>query len=383
MGGTTALCENSMNATTQLARTPLNDWHVAHHGRMVDFAGWSMPVQYTSIVEEHHATRQQAGMFDISHMGRLKVTGPDAAKFLDCLLSRQVADMRPGQIRYALVCDATGGILDDVLVYFLAKSEQGPEFRLVVNASNRVKIVDWLKDRVIEFQARVTDDTTCTAMIAVQGPRAVALIDSCSNGLLGSMKYYRGTTGSVCGQPCHLSRTGYTGEDGGDIICDATAATKIWETLFVPGENEGLRACGLGARDTLRLEAAMPLYGHELAENINPIQAGLEFAVTLGERDFIGREAIEESLGDKTLPQRVGLQLAGKRVAREGNPIRYQDQTIGEVTSGTFSPTLKKPIAMGYIASSLVRVDPLLSIEIRGKSYPANIIPLPFYQRAK
>ena len=197
------------------------------------------------------------------------------------------------------------------------------------------------------------------------------------------MKYYRGTTGSVCGQPCHLSRTGYTGEDGGEIICDATAATKIWETLFVQGEDEGLRACGLGARDTLRLEAAMPLYGHELAENINPIQAGLKFAVTLGERDFIGREAIDESLGDKTLPQRVGLQLAGKRVAREGNPIRYQDQTVGEVTSGTFSPTLQKPIAMGYIASSLVRVNPLLSIEIRGKSYPANIVPLPFYQRAK
>ena len=372
-----------MNVTTQLARTPLNDWHVAHHGRMVDFAGWLMPVQYTSIVEEHLATRQGAGMFDISHMGRLKVTGPGAAKFLDCLLSRQVADMRPGQIRYALICDATGGILDDVLVYFLEKSEQGPEFQLVVNASNRVKIVDWLKDRVIEFQARVVDDTTRTAMIAVQGPRAVALVDSCSNGALGSVKTYRGTTGRFCDQPCYLSRTGYTGEDGGEIICDATTAAEIWETLFAQGGGDGLRACGLGARDTLRLEAAMPLYGHELSENINPVQAGLEFAVTLGERDFIGREAIEESLGDETLPLRVGLQLAGKRVARQGNPIRYQGQTVGEVTSGTFSPTLEKPIAMGYVAASLARVDPPLSIEIRGKSYPASIVPLPFYQRPK
>jgi aminomethyltransferase len=370
-----------MNVTTQLARTPLTDWHVAHHGRMVDFAGWSMPVQYTSIVEEHLATRQRVGMFDISHMGRLKVTGPDAARFLDCLLSRQVADMRPGQIRYALICDATGGTLDDVLVYFLEKSEQGPEFWLVVNASNRVKIVDWLKDRVIEFQARVADNTTCTAMIAVQGPRAVALVDSFSNGALGKVKNYRGTTGRFCDQPCYLSRTGYTGEDGGEIICDTTVATEIWETLFVQGRDEGLQACGLGARDTLRLEAAMPLYGHELSENINPIQAGLEFAVTFGERDFIGREAIEESLGDETLPQRVGLQLDGKRVAREGSPIKYEGQEVGEVTSGTFSPTLEKPIAMGYVAPSIAHANPPLSIEIRGKSYPASIVSLPFYRR--
>ncbi len=373
--------------TTQLATTPLYDWHLAHGGRMVDFAGWEMPVQYSSITAEHQATRSAVGLFDISHMGRLRLFGPDAARFLDANVTRRVTDMRPGQVRYGLVCNDRGGILDDVLVYRLAADEpvddDTPTFQVVVNASNREKIVDWFGRRLPDFATRLEDETAATAMIAVQGPRAVRLVAPLVDCDLATMRYYTGADAHFDGIPCYASRTGYTGEDGCEIICPAADAGAIWERLMATGTSYGIEAVGLGARDTLRLEAAMPLYGHELTEQINPIQAGLGFAVNFGDRDFVGREALERFAKDASLPVRIGLQLDGKRVPRQGSAVLRGDEPIGEVTSGTYSPTFDRPIAMAYVQPAAQAPGSRLAADIRGTAYAAVVVPLPFYERGR
>lgn len=373
-------------STADLALTPLHEWHTENGGRIVDFAGWAMPVQYASIVDEHKATRTAAGLFDISHMGRLGVYGPDAATFLDCMVTRRVTDMKPGQIRYGLICNAEGGILDDILVYrwdgYLNSMPEPPAFHLVVNASNRTKIIGWLKDRQTEFAARVDDLTPTTAMLAIQGPRAIELVDPHCECELTSLRYYRGIASRVLGYDCYVSRTGYTGEDGLEIICPAENSTTIWETLHEATVEAGGCAVGLAARDTLRLEAGMPLYGHELSENITPLQAGLDFAVNLADRDFIGRDALVGS-SDGTRPVRVGLQLEGRRPAREGCPVLQGENPVGTVTSGTFSPTFERPLAMAYVKPAAAAIGTPLAIDIRGTNLPATVVPLPFYERGK
>ena len=376
-----------MSTTSQLACTPLHDWHATHGARMVDFAGWSMPVQYTSIVAEHQATRKAVGLFDISHMGRLEIYGPAATATLDRLLTRRITDMKLGQIRYSLVCNEAGGILDDVLVYRLTEDrDRAPSYTLVVNASNREKIVHWLKQHRDE-DTQFEDRTLSQAMVAVQGPRAVELVDKVFGGTLGSelssMRYYTGASTKLEGKDAYLSRTGYTGEDGCEIICGAQIAVTIWEKLAVAAAHFGGMAAGLASRDTLRLEAGMPLYGHELSEAINPVQAGLGFAMNLRERDFLGRDAIARIQDQGGQPIRIGLQVAGRRVAREGCRLLRGKTEIGTVTSGTFSPTFDEPIAMGYVKESAAAVGTTLSVDIRGQQQTATVIPLPFYQRGK
>ena len=375
-----------MSSSSSLAQTPLHDWHAEHGGRMVDFAGFSMPVQYKSIVDEHQATRTKAGLFDISHMGRLAIRGPEAAKFLDAMVTRRVIDMKSGQIRYGLVCNAEGGILDDVLVYRwdgeLQTMPDPPEFHMVVNASNREKIVDWFKDRVTEFAARIEDLTTSTAMIAVQGPEAIEKVNPMVGAELTSLRYYRGIATQVLSNDCYLSRTGYTGEDGCEIICGSDVALDVWTTIHEAISETGGMAVGLGARDTLRLEAGMPLYGHELSENITPWQAGLEFAVNLKDREFIGSEVLAGSM-DGSRPVRVGLQMEGRRAAREGCPVMYEDQPVGTVTSGTYSPTFECPLAMAYVKPVAAAIGTPLTVDIRGTQLPATVVPLPFYERGK
>jgi aminomethyltransferase len=349
---------------------------------MVDFAGWSMPVQYSSIAEEHHATRNAVGVFDISHMGRLQFFGDEAAAFLDRIVTRRVTDMKPGQIRYALVCNEEGGILDDVLAYRLpARADGGgPTFQLVVNASNRGKIVQWVR-RQQRGTADCRDTTQQTTMIAVQGPAAVSLIDSFVNCDLGAMRYYTAAETTFRYTPILISRTGYTGEDGCEIICRADDGITIWQMILSEGGAVGARPVGLAARDTLRLEAAMPLYGHELSEAINPFQAGLNFAVNLSGREFIGREAIERYTADKSQPVHIGLQVEGKRVPRQGCPVWQGNEIVGEVTSGTFSPTFERPIAMAYVRPTAQALGTCLSVDIRGTQHPAMVVPLPFYKR--
>ncbi|MDH3716884.1 MAG: glycine cleavage system aminomethyltransferase GcvT [Planctomycetota bacterium] len=379
--------------TSELARTRLYQWHVDHGARMVEFGGWKMPVQYTSIVEEHVATRQAIGLFDISHMGRLRFDGAAAGRFLDSLVTRRVDDLKTGRIRYALMTNDEGGVLDDVLVYHLVDghlNEDGGSFHLmVVNASNRLKIVDWI-GRHITDDVQCTDQTLDTAMIAVQGPRALELTAAVIGFDPSQLKYYRGQIvpvplngGGTSGGRVQavVSRTGYTGEDGCELIVPADQAESLWQQLVDRGGAMGALPAGLGARDTLRLEAAMPLYGHEIDETISPLQAGLDFAVDLENRQFPGRDALARIQDGPALPRRVGLECSGRRVPRDGYAITRDGEQVGVVTSGGFSPTLQKPIAMGYVAPAASDVGTQLSIDVRGRGEPARVVKLPFYQR--
>lgn len=370
--------------TTNLAKTPLHGWHSANGGRLVDFAGWSMPVQYGSIVAEHNATRTAMALFDVSHMGRLRFSGSGVTAFLDSLVTRRVSDMKPGQVRYGLVTNEQGGILDDVLVYYLPHGDEGVSHLMVVNASNRDKIVAWINKQLAgRDDVRCTDITLDTAMIAVQGPLAVEIVaPRAVEADLAGLKYYTAVETIVSDRNAIVSRTGYTGEDGFELIVPAAAAPELWEGILADGRSRGAMAAGLGARDTLRLEAAMPLYGHELNEEITPVEAGLNFAINLEGRTFPGRDAIAaiKEKGPKRV--RVGLELSGKRVPREHYGIFQNGQQVGEITSGTFSPTLQKPIAMGYVPPELSKPGTELSIDIRGESVTGQVVKLPFYRRA-
>ena len=372
--------DNCVSTTNEMLKTALHDWHAANNGRMVDFAGWSMPVQYSSIIDEHNATRTAIGMFDVSHMGRFYFSGDGVDAILDRLTTRRVAGMDVGRIRYSLMCNEQGGILDDVLVYHLPKSSGGSHFMMVVNASNREKISSWINDNCDGLE--LIDRTLETAMIACQGPNANNLVAELAENEPDGLKYYTGTATKVCGHDAIISRTGYTGEDGCEIICDNQYAVEIWEEIHSRSLAVRGAACGLASRDTLRLEAAMPLYGHELGEQINAAQADLSFAMNFKDREFIGRSEILAGKKDEALPVRIGLQLEGRRAAREGCPILIDEQVVGEITSGTFSPTLQQSISMGYIQPQYAELGTQLNIDIRGKMHSGNVVELPFYSRS-
>jgi aminomethyltransferase len=357
-----------------MLRTPHYNWHVSHGGRMVEFGGWEMPVQYTSIVDEHHAVRKSAGLFDISHMGRLAFRGPQAQQFLQHLVTCRVDNLAVDQIRYGLVCNDLGGVLDDVLVYRLADSHG-----LVVNAGNREKILSWIASQQSPFDCQVADHTQNAVMLALQGPQALGLLQPLTKTDLAAIKYYFGTMTEIDGIPVYLSRTGYTGEDGVEFVLDPASAITLADKLLALG----VKPCGLGARDTLRLEAAMPLYGHELTENIDPLTAGLDFAVKFDKPDFIGKAALEKIAQQTDRKKRIGLVLAGKRIAREGSTVLHGDENIGVVTSGTFSPTLDKSIAMASVAPQVAAIGTPLEVDIRGKREIASVVKLPFYKRPK
>jgi aminomethyltransferase len=363
---------------TELLQTPFHDWHAANGGRMVEFGGWHMPVQYSTIVEEHNAVRNSAGLFDISHMGRLRFSGDDDCSFLDYLLTNDVSRLKVGQVRYSLVTNETGGVLDDVLVYRLPDC-----YMLVVNASNRTKIVDWIGQHISKFNVHFEDQTLSHAMIAVQGPRAVEILSALGAGSASEHRYYSASEMTVAGMTALVSRTGYTGEDGFELIVPSDAGMTLWGRVLEAGQASGLQSCGLACRDTLRLEAAMPLYGHELSEDTDPLTAGLDFAVKLEAADFIGRDALAKIAESQPDRVRVGLELEGKRIARETAGILSEDVTVGEVTSGTFSPTLQKSIAMGYVERSVSETGTEVEVDIRGKRHAARIVDLPFYKRAK
>ncbi len=365
-----------------LAKTPLHDWHVDQGARMVDFAGWSMPVQYRSIVDEHLATRRAAGVFDISHMGRLRFDGPGSAALLDRVLTRRVSDLAPGCIRYSLVTDDQGGILDDVLVYHLQTPSDRLYHLMVVNASNRQKIVRWLETHLATADdVQMQDRTEQTAMISVQGPAAVQIVTALVSAKVSDLGYYRGVVTEQFGRPCTVSRTGYTGEDGFELIVRAEDAPGVWQNMFRASRGTGIMAAGLGARDTLRLEAGMPLYGHELSERIDPYQASLGFAVNLKDRSFPGRDALVRIKNEPQTLVRVGLELEGRRVARQHDRVLRDGQAVGQITSGTFSPMLRKPIAMAYVQPSVSDLEAPLTVDIRGRSHEARVVPLPFYKR--
>lgn len=355
-------------------RTAFYDWHVQHGARMVDFAGWDMPVQYTTITDEHHAVRTGAGLFDISHMGRLSFGGPDALALIQKVYTNNAATMKDGQVRYGLVCNDAGGIKDDVLVY---RWPYG--YAMVVNAGNRVKIVDWINASKAAFNVQMEDQTMSTCMVAVQGPKAIDLVAGLTDVDVGKLAYYYAAPTRCMGQNCVVSRTGYTGEDGVEIMIGNAHGVALWEELV----KRGAKSCGLGCRDSLRLEAAMPLYGHELSEDIDPFQAGLAWAVKMDKGDFRGKEALAGRQNDTSLRRRVGIEMKGKRIAREGAVLKAGGKPVGAVTSGTPSPTLGKPIAMAYVDPVYQKVGTPLIVDIRGNDEEAIVVPMPFYQRKK
>lgn len=361
-----------------LLQTKLHGWHQSHGAKMVEFGGWDMPIQYSAITPEHHAVRRAAGLFDIAHMGRLKLTGPDAERFLNHITTNAVDALQKGQIQYSLVTNEQGGVLDDVLVYRLPTCHL-----LVVNASNRLKILDWIERQRPGFDFQLDDLTPTWFMLAFQGPLAVELLAPHVAADLSALAYYWAIETQVMGHPGVVSRTGYTGEDGFEVMLPAEHGEALWETLINAGQGRGVLPAGLGCRDTLRLEAGMPLYGHELNETIDPFTAGLAFAVKLDKGQFIGRDALIKSKADTKRLKRVGLELAIKRIAREGAEVFGTDGSkLGYVTSGTASPTLDKSIAMAYISPQSAGVGTALEVDIRGQRVAAQITKLPFYKRS-
>jgi aminomethyltransferase len=372
-----------MEAAAGLLKTPLYDWHVSAKAKIADFAGYAMPIQYASIVAEHEATRNRATLFDVSHMGRFRFDGPRADQLLDHLVTRRVTDMQVGEVRYALVCNASGGILDDVLVYCLEAQDGNTYFLLVVNAGNRDKISNWLQPHLADFpDVTFRDVSNQTAMIAVQGPKAVEIASKLYKVPVANLGYYRVRVADQFGKSTIVSRTGYTGEDGFELIVRNEDAVRVWENLLLAGREYDAIAAGLGARDTLRLEAAMPLYGHELSESINPFQAGLARVVNFKGRDFIGAEELQEISSIGTRDVRVGLKFEGKRAAREGSQVYAADgRLVGVVTSGSYSPTLGYPVAMAYVDRDLVVADTPVEVDVRGSRISGKVVSLPFYKR--
>ncbi len=369
-----------MSSTDSLLKTPLDSWHRANGGRMVEFGGWSMPVQYTSISEEHEAVRQRVGLFDISHMGRLRFDGPDAVNWLQQLTTNDVTRLSPGRIQYSLICQEDGGVIDDILVYHL---NEGDGYGLVCNASNRQEVVSFFESRRGALDSTLADSTLETAMIAIQGPAALSTLQTIFDAPgLERLKPYRHIAGRVLGTNASASRTGYTGEDGFELIVHRDLAEATWLALLEAGRERGILPCGLGARDTLRFEAAMPLYGHELSRMIHPYAVGLGAFVKLDKGPFSGSNSLSK-LKEQPGLTRIGLELEGRRIARQDSPVVWNDQVVGRVTSGTLSPTLQKNLAMAVVGPQFPEIGTALEIEIRGRRTPAKVVPLPFYSRPR
>lgn len=357
--------------------TPFCSIHEQLGARMVDFAGWRMPLLYSSILDEHKHTRTAASLFDVSHMGRLIFTGPDAEKLIETVTTRKVADQKPGRARYGLVCNENGFPLDDILVY-----RYTDHWMIVCNASNREKVVAWINTHSAGLNVHLDDQTTTTAMLALQGPRAVALVDGMMPDIgVAKLVRYGFVTGNYMGMNYTISRTGYTGEDGVEVIFPVAAAGLLWPYVSSLGDG-AVKPAGLGARDTLRLEAAMPLYGHELDDSHDPISAGLNFGVSL-DKSFIGRDALAKIAADGPRRKLVGLAIAGKKAGRQGHVILAGGSPVGVITSGAMSPTLGYPIAMAYVDAAVSAVGTKLAVDIRGEQAEATVVAMPFYKAKK
>ena len=371
-----------MTETTEasLHRTPLHDQHDALGAKLIEFGGWLMPVQYAGIIEEHRAVRERAGLFDLSHMGELFVEGPDAGAALAYALVSNPPALAEGRAQYSMICEPDGGIVDDLIVYRLGAER----FLVVANASNAQIVSDALAERLSGFKAVLDDRSLATALVAVQGPRSVEIVRPLTDIDLDSIRYYAIAEGTVAGMPALVARTGYTGEDGFEVFVDTARAGELWDAMMASGEAFGLAPIGLGARDTLRLEAGMPLYGNELDRSTNPFEANLGRVVKLDKPgDFIGRAALEKFARDGVSRRLVGLVMRGRGIARHGYPVLADARPSGIVTSGTHSPSLGEAIAMAHVATADAEPGTMLDVEIRGQRVPAEVVALPFYQRPR
>jgi aminomethyltransferase len=359
-------------STLTVERTPLYDEHLRLKAQMTNFGGWAMPLQYTSIREEHVAVRQAAGLFDLSHMGELRVRGEKAQAVVQKLVARDIARLALGRAQYTVLCNAQGGIIDDLLVY-----AEDVGYFLVVNASNQDGDYDWIRrhsgDTSVENVGRQT------ALIAVQGPLAVEIVQSLADRQLGGLRYYAFVDGAVGGIACRISRTGYTGEDGFELFCNNAQALPLWNLLLEHGRDRGLKPAGLGARDTLRLEAGMRLYGNDMDDRTTPFEAGLAWTVSL-EKEFIGAAALRMAQQPSRLL--TGVKMLDRTIPRHGYSVLHEGQPVGTVASGNISFTLGHGIAMAYVPVALTDVGTRLAIEVRGTAAPAEVVALPFYKRS-
>jgi aminomethyltransferase len=366
-------------AATSLKRTPLYEQHVAQGARIVEFSGFEMPVQYSSILEEHRAVRTHAGLFDVSHMGEFKVEGPDALAFLQHLVPNDVSRLAVYQALYTQLCLPGGGIIDDLIVYHLAENH----YMLVVNAGNIDKDFAWVEEQSKNFDVQVANQSDTTALLALQGPEAQAILQTLTEEDLSGIQYYHFKPGVVDGVNCIISRTGYTGEDGFELYCAPVDAVKLWKDLLAAGTDRGLLPAGLGARDTLRLEASYCLYDHELNEQTNPLEAGLGWTVKLNKGDFIGHDALVKVKEEGPKRKLIGIEMIERGIPRGGYAIYDDERKIGALTSGAPGPTLNKNIGMGYVDAADAIVGKTVQIDIRGKRTAAQIVALPFYKRKK
>jgi len=360
--------------------TPLIERHQALGAKLVEFGGWLMPLQYDGILEEHRAVREAAGLFDLSHMGELFVEGPEAGPGLAAALVSDPTALAVGRAHYSMIVAPDGGIIDDLIVYRLAAER----FLVVANAANAGVVSDALAERLAGRKAILDDRSLATALVAIQGPRSAGILATRTPIDLSVIRYYGIAEGEVAGIPALVARTGYTGEDGFEIFVDLPAGIRIWDALTEAGQAAGLRPVGLGARDTLRLEAGMPLYGNELDRSTNPFEAGLGRVVRFDKAgDFVGRAALEKVAAAGPTKRLVGLAMRGRGVARHGYPVLAAERRTGVVTSGTVSPTLGLPIAMAYVAPGDAEPGTMLAVDVRERPVAAEVVPLPFYRRAR
>lgn len=366
---------------TELKRTPLFEVYKEYGGKTVDFGGWELPVQFSSIKEEHEAVRTKAGLFDVSHMGEIEVKGPDSLDYLQKLMTNDVSKLKNGGAQYTAMCYENGGTVDDLLVYKI----EDDHYLLVVNASNIEKDYDWMQKH-LEGNVKIENLSEGMAQIAIQGPKAEGILQKLSAehdlGTIGFFKFSEEV--DLNGKKALVSRTGYTGEDGFEIYCDSNDSVSLWKEILVAGKEDGVIPCGLGARDTLRFEANLALYGQELSPEISPLEAGIGFAVKLNkEADFIGKDALKQQK-ENGLPRKiVGIEMIDRGIPRHGYPVYKGDVRIGEVTTGTQSPTLKKNIGLALIDTKETELGNEVEVEIRGKRLKAAVSATPFYKRDK
>ncbi len=364
---------------TELSCTPLHTAHEALGARMVPFAGWSMPVQYTGVIEEHRAVRTRAGLFDLSHMGEFEVRGEQAVAFLNHALTNDASRLAMGQAQYTLIPYTDGTLVDDAILYRLPG-----RYLLVVNASNIDKDLEWLQHQLLGFpDVELTDKSAETALVALQGPLSEQVLAPLTDADLSNLEYYYALDTRVCGAPALLARTGYTGEDGFEVFVSPEDASAVWDGLLEAGRPVGLMPVGLAARDTLRLEAKMALYGHEISDQTNPIEAGLGWAVKLDKGDFVGREALEREKKLGPARKLVGFELKDRGVPRAEQSLYKDGEHIGFVTSGTHSPTLGKAIGLGYVPARYAAPGTEIQVMIRDKAARALVVKTPFYKREK
>ena len=359
-------------------KTPLYACHEEAGARLIDFAGWMMPERYSGIIEEHHAVRQDAGLFDVSHMGEVHVQGPDSLPFLQWLTPNDVAKLRPGRAHYSGLLTEEGTYIDDLLIYQLDVDD----YLLVVNASNTDNDFAWIAKHAAEYPGcEVTNVSDDYALLALQGPKAPAILARLTDAAIDKIRYYRFVQTEVAGAPCLLSRTGYTGELGFEIYTAPDKAPAIWRALLDAGSEDGLKPAGLGARDTLRLEAGMALYGHEIDRETTPYEAQLGWVVKLDKGEFIGRGALAAQQERGIEKQLVGFEIVGRGIARQGHTVSHDGQDVGQVTSGTFAPTLEKAIGTAYVPPRLAAEGTEWTIAVKRRELTARVVALPFYSR--